>query len=261
MTEPARRALACLDLTSLTGDEDEAAIVDLCARARTPVGPVAAVCVDGAWAARAKAELAGSGVKVAAVANFPDGHANPRATGREVAGLRAAGADEVDVVLPWRAWLEGDRDGALAVLQSARAQAGRLTLKVILETGRLGDGAQIRAAAEAALGAGADFLKTSTGKLEPAATPAAALVMLEAIRDLASPAGFKAAGGIRTTAQAAEYLALADSVMGPRWAGPATFRLGASGLLSDLLATLGAGDGGPPAPPAPPTPPPAPGSY
>ena len=240
MTEPARRALACLDLTSLTGDEDEAAIVDLCARARTPVGPVAAVCVVGAWAARAKAELAGSGVKVAAVANFPDGHANPRATGREVAGLRAAGADEVDVVLPYQAWSAGDEAGALAVVESARAAVPSPNrLKVILETGRLQRPDVIRTAAGAAIDAGADFVKTSTGKLQPGATPDAARAMLEAIAERDGAAGFKASGGVRTLEQAGAYLALADELLGPAWAGPATFRYGASGLLDAVLATLG----------------------
>lgn len=240
MAEPgwagtARRAIGLLDLTSLTGEEDDAAIDALCAKAVTPAGPVAAVCVYGAKVARVRSQLAPGPIRIAAVANFPEGDADPERARRESAAAVEAGADEIDVVLPWRAWLEGNHVGALAVVEAARFEAS--VLKVILETGALEDPAIIAAAARAALEAGADFVKTSTGKRSPGATTQAALPMLEAIRDHGS-GGFKASGGVRTAAQAGEYLAIADAVLGEGWATPQTFRIGASTLLDDLLEVL-----------------------
>jgi deoxyribose-phosphate aldolase len=238
--DAARRALPLLDLTSLNDDDTEATIIALCERAVTRQGRVAAVCILAPFVALAKRRLAGTGVRIATVANFPEGTAAPEAVGRETAAAVSLGADEVDVVLPYRALLAGDRARGQAVLAAARAAAAGRVMKVILETGALGDRRQIAAASEEALAAGADFLKTSTGKLKPAATLEAAAVMLAAIRGAGRPIGFKAAGGIRDTAAAASYLALADGLMGPRWAEPATFRFGASGLLDALLADLGA---------------------
>jgi deoxyribose-phosphate aldolase len=236
----ARRVLPLIDLTSLTGEEDEARIVELCRQARTPAGDVAAVCVYGRWAAVAARELAGTPVAVAVVANFPEGAADPKRAREDAARAVADGADEVDVVLAYEAWLAGDEAGALAVVEAARAAVpAPRRLKAILETGRLQRPEVIRAAALAAIDAGADFVKTSTGKLQPGATPDAARAMLEAIAEREASAGFKASGGVRTTAQAGEYLALADELLGPAWAGPPTFRFGASGLLDDVLARLG----------------------
>ena len=239
----AKRALALVDLTSLTGEEQEADIVALCAKASTPEGPVAAVCVYGDWVATAVRELAGTGIPVAAVANFPEGDLDADRAVRETEAAVQDGALEVDVVLPWRAFLEGDRAGALAVVEATR-KACPVLLKVILESGRLHEPATIGAAAHDSLAAGADFVKTSTGKLAPAATLPAAGVMLEAVRDHGS-GGFKASGGIRTTEQAAEYLELADALLGPEWASPATFRIGASSLVDDLLERLDLGSGDP----------------
>jgi deoxyribose-phosphate aldolase len=236
----ARRVLPLVDLTSLTGEEDEPQIVGLCRQARTPAGDVAAVCVSPRWAAVAAHELAGSPVAVAVVANFPEGDADPARARREAAQALEDGADEVDVVLPYAAWLANDEAGALAVVEAARAAVpAPARLKVILETGRLQRPDVIRAAAGAAVDAGADFVKTSTGKLKPGATPDAARAMLEAIVERDGAAGFKASGGVRTLEQAGEYLALADELLGPAWAGPPTFRYGASGLLDAVLAALG----------------------
>jgi deoxyribose-phosphate aldolase len=236
----ARRVLPLVDLTSLTGEEDEAQIVALCRQARTPAGDVAAVCLYPRWATVAARELAGSPVSVAVVANFPEGDADPARARREAAQALEDGADEVDVVLPYAAWLANDEAGALAVVEAARAAVpAPARLKVILETGRLQRPDVIRAAAGAAVDAGADFVKTSTGKLEPGATPDAARAMLEAIVERDGAAGFKASGGVRTLEQAGEYLALADELLGPAWAGPPTFRYGASGLLNAVLAALG----------------------
>lgn len=233
---PARRLIGLIDLTSLTGEETDAELDALCAKALTPAGPVAAVCVYFDKVARVRSQLPDGAVRVAAVANFPEGDADPARAREESAAAVAAGADEIDVVLPWRAWLARDHGAALAVVEAARAQAP--VLKVILETGALGEAITVRAAAAAALAAGADFVKTSTGKREPGASLEAARAMLEAVREHGS-GGFKASGGVRDTRAAVEYLALADELLGDGWATPRTFRIGASSLLDALLADAG----------------------
>ena len=228
-----RQMVALVDLTSLTGEETDAGIAALCEQARTPAGPVAAVCVYGRYVSRAVGELDGTGIPVAAVANVPEGDLDAGRAVRETEQAVQDGAREVDVVLPWRAFLAGDRAGAMAVVEAAR-EACPVLLKVILESGRLQEPEPIGAAARDALAVGADFVKTSTGKLQPAATLPAAAVMLEAVRDHGT-GGFKASGGIRTAEEAAAYLELADALLGPEWTSPRTFRFGASSLLADLL--------------------------
>ena len=234
MRPAAARALALVDLTSLGEDDDEATVAALLERAVTPAGPVAAVCLWPRFVVQARAALAGTPVRVATVANFPQGDPDPADAVAQAEASLAEGADEIDVVFPFEAYLAGEVDTALAFVRSLRAATGGATLKVILETGRLADPDVIRSAAAAALSEGADFVKTSTGKRSPGATPEAARAMLEAIRD-AGHGGFKASGGVKTTADAAGYLAIADELLGPEWATPATFRIGASGLLDDLL--------------------------
>jgi deoxyribose-phosphate aldolase len=243
--ETARRALGLVDLTSLNDDDTAERIADLCEQAVTPAGSVAAVCVYGRWVRQAADALRGSGVRVAAVANFPAGAPDPAGARREAEAELADGADEVDVVLPFAAYAAGDRADALEVVRACREASTGAVLKVILETGALREPALIRAAAADALAEGADFVKTSTGKRSPGATPEAARLMLEAIRD-AGHGGFKASGGVRTVEDAAGYLQLADELLGPEWASPATFRFGASGLLGALLDVLGAGGADPP---------------
>jgi deoxyribose-phosphate aldolase len=225
--ETVRRAVELVDLTSLNDDDTPERIDALCERAAA--AGVAAVCVYPQFVRQAKRH----GVRVATVANFPAGSAGPEAVAREANAAVDDGADEVDVVLPYERYAAGDREAALEVVRAARDASAGAVLKVILETGRLGE--QVRAAADDALAAGADFVKTSTGKLKPGATPAAARPMLEAIK-AAGHGGFKASGGIRTAADAAVYLELADEIMGAGWATPRTFRFGASALLDDLLA-------------------------
>ena len=232
MLEP-REMVGLVDLTSLTGEETDADIAALCAQAQTTAGPVAAVCVYGQYVTRAVGELDGTGIPVAAVANFPEGDLDAERAVRETEQAVADGAREVDVVLPWRAFAAGDRAGAMAVVEATR-EACPVGLKVILESGRLNEPEVIGAAARDSLAVGADFVKTSTGKLQPAATLPAAAVMLEAVRDHGL-GGFKASGGIGTAGDAAAYLELADALFGPEWATPRTFRFGASSLLDDLL--------------------------
>ncbi len=238
----ARRALAALDLTSLGEDDNLAHIEALCASARTPFGAPAALCVYPEWVATCRAQLLDMKllqVRVATVVNFPDGADDCQRVRRETRRALAAGADEIDVVFPYRSLIGGDAASAAAVLRACReCCGGRVRMKVILETGELRIAAVIRAAAEIALDAGADFLKTSTGKVLVNATPEAARVMLEAIRDRGADGGFKAAGGVRTLDDAAIYFALADELLGPAWATPERFRFGASALLVDILRAL-----------------------
>jgi deoxyribose-phosphate aldolase len=229
-----RRALSVVDLTRLERPDDGAAIDALAAKAVTDAGRVAAICVYPEWIER----VGDAGVPVAAVANFPAGDDDADLAAREAAGAVHAGAGEVDVVVPWRAFAAGD-DGAIErVVAATRAAIGdAVGLKAILETGSLDGPDAIRAAGERALGAGADLLKTSTGKVGQGATLDATRVLLEVVRD-AGHGAVKASGGVRTAEQAAEYLALADEVMGAGWATPERFRIGASSLVDDVLARL-----------------------
>ena len=247
-TDIPARALAALDLTSLGEDDSPQQIEALCASAAGPGGLPAAVCVypEHIGTARRALDAAGAkAVKVATVVNFPDGSADADRVARETRRAVAAGADEVDMVLPWEALLAGDRESARRAVMAAREAAAGRVLKVILESGVLADAAVIRAASELALDAGADFIKTSTGKARIGATPEAARVMLETLRDRGGRAGFKAAGGVRSLADAATYLRLADDILGAGWATPGHFRIGASGLLTGIRVAFGAaGDSG-----------------
>ena len=234
----ARRGIAALDLTNLDDGCDVAAVAALCRRARTPHGPVAAVCLWPRFVTQARRELAGSGVRIATVVNFPSGEEPPKYPVADTVRALADGADEIDMVVPWRRLVAGHAAAVTDSVRAIKAACGPATLKAILETGEIRDPARIRRAAEAALEGGADFLKTSTGKVPVNATPEAAEILLLAIRESGGAAGLKAAGGVRTTADAASYLALCDRLMGEGWATPRHFRIGASGVLTALLATL-----------------------
>ena len=239
----ARLALACLDLTSLN-DSDDATVIDaLCARAVTRWGPVAAVCVWPRFVAQARVALPHE-VAVAAVANFPQGAID---TLRAVADARAiadARGDEVDLVLPWRAMLNGRSAEAAQLVAHVRAACVGKRLKLIIESGELSTPAAIREACAIGLDAGVDFLKTSTGKTAYGASPAATRVMLQAIatHPRGAAVGFKAAGGIRTVVEAAAYISLVRDILGPAALGPARLRFGASALLGDIERVLSGSD-------------------
>jgi len=237
----ARLALACLDLTSLNDADTEADIARLCARAQSPFGPVAAVCVWPRFVAFARRGLPPN-IAVAAVANFPGGSDDIEAALRDVQEIVHGGGDEVDVVLPYAALQRGDDASAAALLAAVREACPGLALKVILETGVLADDALIARASQLSLDAGADFLKTSTGKTPVSATVAAAETMLRTIAAdprAASHAGFKASGGLRTVADAAAYFALCEKWLGRKALRPQRLRIGASSLLNDIEAVLG----------------------
>ena len=234
----AQRALACLDLTDLSDDCRESQIESLIERATTPFGAVAAICIWPQFVAFARPKLKSS-IAIATVINFPKGGENIMQVIEDVREVLKDGADEIDLVMPYHAVMRGDADLAREMIEAVAAEIDkRALLKVILETGVLQSPALITSASALALAAGADFIKTSTGKTAQSATPEAARLMLEAIKRTGSNAGFKAAGGIRTLADAKLYLDLADEIMGAYWAGPKNFRFGASGLLDALLADL-----------------------
>lgn len=235
--ESARRAISLIDLTDLSDDATPEGVAELCRRAAGH--GTAAVCVWPDFVAAALAELTGTAVRVATVVNFPSGDDRPFAVGVLTERAVADGADEIDVVLPHRAWLAGDEARAAAVLDTVRSVCGvTVTMKVILETGALPDLGTVGRAARLAIDHGADFVKTSTGKIPVSATPEAAEVMLGVIASAGRPVGLKPSGGIGSLAAAQRYLDLADRVMGPGWAQPSTFRFGASGLLGALVEVI-----------------------
>ncbi|MGY6553962.1 MAG: deoxyribose-phosphate aldolase [Wenzhouxiangella sp.] len=241
----ARRILPLLDLTSLNDSDTDADVLRLCGRAGSAAGTVAAVCIAPAHIAAARQGLARAGlqdrVKVATVINFPAGDGGVESVVEAARAVLTSGADEVDLVFPYRALLAGDERAGYRLVSRCRQVLSGYTLKVILETGEIKDPGLIRTASEIAISAGADFLKTSTGKVAINATPEAARVMMQTIYDSGRPVGFKAAGGIRTVAEAHLYLDLASELLGPAWLRPERFRFGASGLLDDLLRVLGLG--------------------
>jgi deoxyribose-phosphate aldolase len=244
-----RLAVAVTDLTTLEGSDTAGKVEAVCAKARRPdpadptVPPVAAVCVYPTLVATAKRALAGSGVKVASVATaFPSGQASLAVRLADVADAVEAGADEVDMVISRGAFLAGRYRDVFEEVLIVKESCGPAHLKVILETGELGTYDNVRRASMLAMAAGADFVKTSTGKVQPSATLPVALVMLEAIRDFhdrtGRAVGFKPAGGVRTAKQAIQHLVLVNETLGPDWLTPDRYRIGASSLLNDCLMQL-----------------------
>jgi deoxyribose-phosphate aldolase len=238
--EAARIALACLDLTSLNDGDDEAAIAALCQRAKGPFGAVAAVCVWPRFVAQARAALPRE-VAVAAVANFPEGALDEARALADARAIVAAGGDEVDLVLPWRAMLGGEAAAAARLVAAVRAACPQQRLKLIIESGELPLPETIRQASRIGLDAGVDFLKTSTGKTAHGASLEAARLMLECIAEQPRAVGFKAAGGIRTVTDAAAYIELVRRILGLDAVSATSLRFGASGLLGDIERVLGGG--------------------
>lgn len=237
LSDRARQIASLVDLTSLSGMETREEMAQLCARASGPWGHVAALCVFAPWVpfVRDCLDRAGlSSVPVATVVNFPAGEAPISAVLAEIRSAVAAGAAEIDLVFPYTAFMQGQTAAVRDFMRVCRENCP-VPLKVILETGVLADDVVIRNACRLAMDAGADFLKTSTGKAAVHVTPGAAKVMLEAIAGQAGKTGFKASGGLRTMDDALTYLCLAEQLLGPDWVRPQTFRFGASGLLDDVL--------------------------
>jgi deoxyribose-phosphate aldolase len=239
-------AISMVDLTTLEGADTPGKVRSLAAKARRPdpVDPtcpsVAAVCVYGDLAGIAREALAGTDIAVAAVATaFPSGRASRRVKLADVEDAVANGADEIDMVIDRGAFLAGRYLDVFEEICAVKDACGAAHLKVILETGELGSYDDVRRASWLAMLAGADFIKTSTGKVSPAATLPVCLVMLQAVRDFRAATGrqvgVKPAGGIRTTKDAVRHLVLVNETAGPDWLSPDWFRFGASSLLNDLL--------------------------
>ncbi|QEE46032.1 deoxyribose-phosphate aldolase [Rhizobium sp. WL3] len=235
----ASRALSLLDLTNLKDDCTPEQIVTLCGRAQSAFGPTAAICIWPRFVMQARTLLGpDSPIRIATVVNFPSGEMKTEDVLAETRDAVADGADDIDLVIPYRALTKGDENAVPDMVSAVKAACGPAILKTILETGELKDISLIRRASDLSIAAGADFIKTSTGKVGVNATLEAADIMLQAIRDSRKKVGFKPAGGISTVADAGHYLRLADTIMGEDWVMPSTFRFGASGLLDDIIAVL-----------------------
>jgi len=242
-------ALSMIDLTTLEGKDSEGKVKQLCYKAshlhyKHPGLPyVAAICVYPTMVPIAKKELEGTGINVASVATaFPSGMADINAKLDEVKSVVDAGADEVDMVISRGRFLNGDYNYVSDEISQVKDACGKAHLKVILETGELVTLDNVQLASDIAMEAGADFIKTSTGKVSPAATPPVVLTMLEAIRDFqiktGKKIGMKPAGGISTAKQAIQYLVMIKETLGDDWLSPNLFRFGASSLANDILMQI-----------------------
>lgn len=242
-------ALSMIDLTTLEGKDSDGKVKQLCYKAshlhyKHPGLPhVAAICVYPTMVPIAKKELEGTGINVASVATaFPSGMADINAKLDEVKSVVDAGADEVDMVISRGRFLNGDYNYVSDEISQVKDACGKAHLKVILETGELVTLDNVQLASDIAMEAGADFIKTSTGKVSPSATPPVVLTMLEAIRDFqiktGKKIGMKPAGGIGTAKQAIQYLVMIKETLGDEWLSPNLFRFGASSLANDILMQI-----------------------
>jgi deoxyribose-phosphate aldolase len=239
-------AIGMIDLTTLEGSDTPGKVRSLCAKALVPdpLDPTtprpAAICVYGDMVATAKAALGDSGIHVAAVATaFPSGRSSMPVKLADTRDAVKAGADEIDMVIDRGAFLAGDYLTVFNQIAEVKAVCGDVHLKVIMETGELVTYENVRRASYLSMLAGGDFIKTSTGKVQPAATLPVTLIMLEAVRDFREQTGqmigVKPAGGIKTTKDAIKYLVMVNEICGDDWLDPDWFRFGASTLLNDLL--------------------------
>lgn len=242
-------AIRCCDLTTLEGSDSPGKIRQLAAKAMRPapgdasIPHVAALCIYPRLVPLAAELLKDSGVKVASVATaFPSGQAPLDMRVEEIERAVADGADEIDIVISRGAFLAGDDAAVFEEVAASKAAAGEAHVKAILETGELGSYDRVRRASLIAMAAGADTIKTSTGKIAPAATLPVALVMAQAIADFADATGrtvgLKVAGGIRSAKEALRYLVIVNETLGAAWLTPDRFRIGASSLLNDLLMQI-----------------------
>ncbi|MDP2365948.1 MAG: deoxyribose-phosphate aldolase [Ignavibacteria bacterium] len=242
-------AISMIDLTTLEGKDTKGKVQQLCYKAMHPhdsiinIPTVAAICVYPAYVSVAKKALQGSDIKVASVATaFPSGQSNLKVKISDTKFAVAQGADEIDMVISRGQFLAGNYQYVFDEIASVKEACGDAHLKVILETGELDTLDNVRKASEIAIYAGADFIKTSTGKIQPAATMQVTYVMLDAIKDFylktGKMIGMKPAGGISTSKLALQYLVMLNEVLGEKWMNKNYFRFGASSLLNDILMQL-----------------------
>lgn len=239
----ARQAISLFDLMALDINDTEGRIVGLCHRALTPLGPIAAVCVNPRFVLLARTtldRLQHPGVNVISVVNFPYGSPSIELVESETRASMVSGADEIDMVYPFRSLLSGDQQLGIDMVAACRAACGpRTVLTVTLEVGDLRDPQIIRTACQGAILSGANFIKTSTGKLMNPPTQQAVRVMLESIVDVGGQVGLKFCGGLRTVADAKQFVAMARARFGPQWVSAVRVRLVGSSLLDDILLQLG----------------------
>ncbi len=245
LQKTAKEAISLMDLTTLNEDDTDAKVITLCHQAHSPAGDTAAVCIYPRFIPVARKTLKEQGtehIRIATVTNFPHGNDDIDIALAETKAAVAYGADEVDVVFPYRALMAGDETAGYELVRACKEACGEKLLKVIIESGELKEPALIRRASQIAIDAGANFIKTSTGKVPVNATLEAARIMLEVIREKDRNIGFKAAGGVKDAQAAKAYLDLAREILGDEWVDASHFRFGASSLLNNLLAELGLGD-------------------
>ena len=241
LQKTAKEAIGLMDLTTLNEDDTDAKVIALCHQAKSLAGDTAAVCIYKQFIPAARKSLDAQGtdtIKIATVANFPHGNADVANAVAETKEAVALGADEVDVVFPYHALKNGNETVGFELVKGCKEVCGDILLKVIIESGELKDPVLIKKASEICIDAGADFIKTSTGKVPVNATLEAAEVMLNVIKDKNSNVGFKAAGGVKDAQTAKAYLDLAREILGDEWVSARHFRFGASSLLNNLLAEL-----------------------
>lgn len=238
----ARFAIGLVDLTTLNEDDSEQKVTELCLKAKTAAGNTAAICIYPRFIPIARKTLTKIGaldIQIATVVNFPQGRDDIDIAVAETKAAVAYGADEVDLVFPYQSLMDGEQQVAIDMITACKAECGdKVLLKVIIESGELQSDFLINLASKISIEAGADFIKTSTGKVTVNATLEASRVMLEAIKDSGKEVGFKAAGGVKSTQQAIEYIELVREVMGEDWLNAQHFRFGASSLLGELLNTI-----------------------
>ncbi|CAM2934732.1 deoxyribose-phosphate aldolase [Moritella viscosa] len=239
----ALKALSLIDLTTLNDSDTDKIVIALCHDAKTVVGNTAAICIYPRFIPIAKKTLREQGtpeIKIATVTNFPHGNDDIAIAVAETKAAVAYGADEVDVVFPYRALIAGNEQLGFELVKECKEACGQILLKVIIETGELKEAHLIKRASEICIEAGADFIKTSTGKVPVNATPEAAEIMLNVIKDMgvAQRVGFKPAGGVRTAEDAKLFLGMAADILGEEWIDTDHYRFGASSLLTSLLNTL-----------------------
>jgi deoxyribose-phosphate aldolase len=229
-----------LDLTSLNADDDEISITALCEKAQTPFGNVASVCIYPKFVKLAANTLKNTAIKIDTVVNFPSGNGTLLDTLHQIETVLAEGANEIDMVFPYHTYLQGEQKKALEFVTKAKMLSKHpFKLKVIIETGQLPSSGLIKKITQDVIQAGADFVKTSTGKTEQGATLKAAKIILTTLKEQANMhVGLKISGGIRTIGQSLSYIELACEIMGNKWVSPTFFRIGASKLLEEIRRIL-----------------------
>lgn len=236
----AQQTLGLIDLTTLNDNDTDEIVLNLCQKAQSEFGSVPAICIYRQFIPTAKKYFTEHNlpIKIATVTNFPHGSDNIELALNETREAIALGADEVDIVFPYKSLIAGNEQIGATIVAEAKKICGNRTLKVIIESGELKTPELIKKASEISIVNGADFIKTSTGKVAVNATLEATEIMLNAIKDSGKQCAFKAAGGVRLVSEAKDYLDLTAKIMGAEWINANNFRFGASSLLGDVINVL-----------------------